>query len=235
MLQHCIVSVAVITLLHGSCRLAFWLIADSASCTLLHLLTGSPSEHVPGLLLLTYSHKRVPEAYATVEGACFTSRCLGGWITLAPHVRRDQMARPCVSGGWRCTSMGHQQKFFWTAGNTAKVLGQYNCTFHFHSFVCILLKNLLVYFHSKKQNLQQDRFLVWVPLLTPRAYSAFHLPACLAQLDSLSVFVDASRLQCHFLPECVSSLFFFDFQVWVLSRVSRFIHHHLPICFFTII
>lgn len=55
---------------------------------------------LPPTLCCTHSHKRVPEAYATVEGACFTSRCFGGWITLVLHVRQDQMTPLCVSKGW---------------------------------------------------------------------------------------------------------------------------------------
>lgn len=40
------------------------------------------------------------------EGACFTSRCFGGWIPLALHVRPDQMTRPCGRSGWRVQPSG---------------------------------------------------------------------------------------------------------------------------------
>lgn len=57
-----------------------------------------------------HRHERVLETYATVEGACFTSRCFGGWIALALHVRLDQMTRLCGSRVWGCTSRDLSQK-----------------------------------------------------------------------------------------------------------------------------
>lgn len=110
------------------------LIADRAQSPLtapfdmIAILTCPPSP--PHTVIREYSG-----AYATVEGACFTSRCFGGWITLVLHVSPAQMTGLYVIRGWGGSVSSWPTYRTSTATQIpAKILHQYR-----HSFLAVAL------------------------------------------------------------------------------------------------